>query len=224
MNQIKTIYIVSLFAAVAAHAADSPAIDTSYIPKVTTAAVQTAVDLSDNRGVSLLLDDKFTTGQVVVSGVSKIAKQAGVRPGDVLASICSQPANLRHYSDLQSVAGTHKVEFSLSGHTGVWGTVPLTAVKDNGDNIVLTKSLQLVDSAGNPVTAQPGENILKVCVPVSTISEVNKAVAPFDWRKIDNHKVSGGWLPMEYRFNRKEQLALVAVLTADNPPSEIKAK
>jgi hypothetical protein len=224
MNQIKTIYIVSLFFTAAAHAAESPAIDTSYIPKVTTAAVQTAVDLSDNRGVSLLLDDKFNAGHVVVSGVSKIAKQAGVRPGDVLASICSQPANLRHYTDLQSLAGEQNVELLLSRHTGVWGHVPLAAVKDQGDSVVLAKSVQLADSAGNQVTAQPGEIVLKVCVPVSTISEVNKAVAPFDWRKIDNHKVSGGWLPMEYRFNRKGQLALVAVLTADNPPSEIKAK
>jgi len=224
MNQIKTIYIVSLFFATAAQAAESSAIDTSYIPKVTAAAVQTAIDLSDNRGVSLLLDDKFNAGHVVVSGVSKIAKQAGVRPGDVLASICSQPANLRHYSDLQSLAGVNNVEFSLSNHTGVWGHVPLSAVKDNGDSIVLTKAVLLADSAGNQMTAQPGENILKVCLSVASIPEVTKVVAPFDWRKIDNHKVSGSWLPMEYRFNRKGQLALVALLPADNPPSEIKAK
>ena len=226
----KCIFALSMIAvAAAAHAADAQQTNLSYIDQVTAAAVQTSVDESDNRGFSLLVDEKFQSGHLVVSGVSRLAKQAGVQAGDVLTSVCGQPASLRHYGELMAIIGKSNVEMQIGQHLPLRGNVPASAVKEVAGQLVLTKALQIDSGAsfdqetGKPAveTVQAGEVIASVCVPLKTSLDLTTAVAPFDWRSVKGGKVAGGWLPMWYHFSRAGRPDQVAFLTSFNPPQNL---
>jgi hypothetical protein len=224
MNTIKTIVSLSLLAVAGAHAADKPTVhhtDTSYVNKVVQGVQQTAIDYSDNRGMSLLLDEKTKPGQLIVSGVSSLARQAGVEPGDVLKAICGTPANLRHLGDMAAVAGDAKVYMTIGGQP-VQGSIPaLASVKtDEKSRVVLNKSMPFDGVGTVPVVGVPaGSQISEVCVPVRTVEESVRVVAPFDQRlSPDGFLVAGGWVPMTYKMEHKGMPAVVVALPSWNPP------
>lgn len=229
MNTIKTIITLSLLAAAGArageaHDAYNPA---AVVDQVSAGMQQTAIDWSDNRGMSLLFDDHYKSGQVVVSGVSKLARQAGVLPGDVLKSMCTKPASLRHFGELAAVAGDAKVDMTINGQL-VRGKIPAAAVKIDGkQRVLLTQAMSFIGTGPAPVVnVQAGAEVSRVCVPVHTVQETVSVAAPFEHRLIDGHLVAGGWVPKEYRFERYSYglPVVVPVLTDWNPPQKIAAK
>lgn len=229
MNTIKTIVSLSLLAAVSAHAGEvyDARKDVAVVDKVTAAMQQVAIDESDNRGMSLLLDDHTKPGQLIVSGVSTLARQAGALPGDVLKSICTKPANLRHIGELAAVAGDSKVYMTINGQP-VQGKVPAAAVKaDDKGRVLLTKAMSFNGTGAAPVISVPaGAEVSQVCVPVHTMAENIRVVAPFDHRMIDGHLVAGGWVPQEYHFERYSYglPVVVGFLPCWNPPQQIAAR
>jgi hypothetical protein len=228
MNTIKTIVSLSLLAVAGAHAADKPTVhhtDTRYVDKVVQGVQQTAIDYSDNRGMSLLLDEKTKPGQLIVSGVSSLARQAGVEPGDVLKAICAKPANLRHYGELAGVAGNASVYMTVDGHQ-VKGSIPaLASVKtDDKNRVLLTKALSFDGVTPAAVVGAPaGSEVSEVCVPVRTVEESVRVVAPFDQRLTpDGFLVAGGWVPMTYHMEHKGMPAIITALPSWNPPQVAK--
>ncbi|TFW15459.1 hypothetical protein [Duganella callida] len=238
MNTIKTIISLSIIASAAAHAA-APDDRTAYLKKVLATEQQVAIDTSDNRGMSLLFDEKIKPGALVVSSVSTFAKEAGVLPGDVLKQVCGQPANnLRAYGALAAVVGKANILQSI-GRYVVTGNVPLSAVKVENDKLVLSKSVQLqgkfvpVDAKEPPsgpdqlVTVPAGEEIKNICLPVHSMSDYMAVVAPFDTRlNRDGQLLPGGWVPMQYQFERYSYGLPVYVghLTNWNPPQQVMAQ
>lgn len=239
MNTIKTIISLSIIASAAAHAA-APADQYAYLKKVVATEQQVAIDTSDNRGMSLLFDEKIKPGKLVVSGISTLAKEAGVLPGDVLKEVCGQPANnLRAYGAVAAAAGkSDDVLHSIGRYVGR-GTVPLDAVKIENDKLVLSKPVQLkgkfipvgakdVPSGPDGLWTVPaGEEISLVCLPIHSMSDYMAIVAPFDTRlNRDGQLLPGGWVPMDYRFERYSYGLPVHVghLTNWNPPQQIMAQ
>jgi len=98
MNTTKTIVSLFLLAAFSAHAGEvhDARKAVAVADKGTGAMQQVAIDESDNRGMSLLFDDKYKPGQLIVSSVSGYARKAGVQPDDVLKIICTKPSSMRH--------------------------------------------------------------------------------------------------------------------------------
>lgn len=238
MNTIKTIISLSIIASAAAHAA-APADQTAYLKKVLATEQQVAIDTSDNRGMSLLFDEKIKPGALVVSGVSTLAKEAGVLPGDVLKEVCGQPANnLRAYGAFAAAVGKTNVLQTIGRYVGT-GNVPLDAVKIENSKLVLSKPVQLkgkfvpVEAKEPPsgpaqlVTVPAGEEISSVCLPVHSMNDYMAIVAPFDTRlNRDGQLIPGGWVPMEYQFERYSYGLPVHVghLTNWNPPQQIMAQ
>lgn len=238
MNTIKTIISLSIIASAAAHA-DAPADRTAYLKKVLATEQQVAIDTSDNRGMSLLFDEKIKPGALVVSGVSTFAKDAGVLPGDVLKQVCGQPANdLRAYGALAAAVGKANVLQSIGRYVGT-GNVPLSAVKIENDKLVLSKPVQLqgkfvpADAKEPPsgpaqlVTVPAGAEITSVCLPIHSMSDYMALVAPFNTRlNRDGQLLPGGWVPMAYQFERYNYALPVHVgyLTNWNPPQQIMAQ
>lgn len=237
MNTIKTIISLSMIASTAAYAAEGDD-RTAYLGKVVNTMNQMAIDYSDNRGMSLLLDEKSKPGALTVSSVSTFAKQAGVLPGDVLKEVCGQPANnLRAYGALAAAMGKDDVLLTIGRYVGT-GNVPLTAVKIENDKLVLSKSIQIhgrfisvdakepVSGPDKLVTVQAGEEISNVCLPVHSISDFMAVIAPFDTRLNRNAQlVPGGWVVMQYHFERYSYgLPYFRHLTNWNPPEQIMAQ
>lgn len=228
MNTIKTVVSLSLLAAFNAHAGQvhdaSAAI--AVANKVMDGMEQTIIDESDNRGMSFLFDDKTQPGQVIVSGVSTLARQAGAAPGDVLKRVCTTPANLRHFGELVAVAGDAKVHM-IVGNQMVKDKIPAAAVKtDDKQRVLLTQAMSF-EGVGpdSKVSIPAGAVVSNVCVPVRTVAEVVQVVAPFDHRCMGNNVlVPGGFVPQEYWLERYSYGLPVHVTLPDwNPPQKVAA-
>ncbi len=208
MNTKTVLFSMSIIAAavagqVPAHAAPASAASDAKIAGINTA---------DNRGFSLTYDDQYKPGSVVVSGVSKAAAAAGVRPGDVLAMICTQPANQGHYDEVAKIAGDKAaVQFGV-GSDYLHGALP-AAKWEHGQEVTIQaetlhegafrlKSLFPWHDAGKAVPVDAGAVVANVCAPVHTALEATEVVAPFDGRSYNGQEVFGGRVPMTYVFFR----------------------
>ena len=208
MNTKPVLFSMSIIAAavagqVPAHAAPASAASDAKIAGINTA---------DNRGFSLNYDDQYKPGSVVVSGVSKAAAAAGVRPGDVLAMICTQPANQGHYDEVAKIAGDKAaVQFGV-GSDYLHGALP-AAKWEHGQEVTIQaetlhegafrlKSLFPWHDAGKAVPVDAGAVVANVCAPVHTALEATEVVAPFDGRSYNGQEVFGGRVPMTYVFFR----------------------
>ena len=208
MNTKTVLFSMSIIAAavagqVPAHAAPASAASDAKIAGINTA---------DNRGFSLTYDDQYKPGSVVVSGVSKAAAAAGVRPGHVLAMICTQPANQGHYDEVAKIAGDKAaVQFGV-GSDYLHGALP-AAKWEHGQEVTIQaetlhegafrlKSLFPWHDAGKAVPVDAGAVVANVCAPVHTALEATEVVAPFDGRSYNGQEVFGGRVPMTYVFFR----------------------
>ncbi|WP_287819604.1 hypothetical protein [Achromobacter sp.] len=208
MNTKTVLFSMSIIAAavagqVPAHAAPASAASDAKIAGINTA---------DNRGFSLTYDDQYKPGSVVVSGVSKAAAAAGVRPGDVLAMICTQPANQGHYDEVAKIAGDKAaVQFGV-GSDYLHGALP-AAKWEHGQEVTIQaetlhegafrlKSLFPWHDAGKAVPVDAGAVVANVCAPVHTALEATEVVAPSDGRSYNGQEVFGGRVPMTYVFFR----------------------
>ena len=207
MNTKTVLFSLSIIAAAVAGQVPAHAAPASAASDAKVAGVNTA----DNRGFSLTYDDQYKPGSVVVSGVSKAAAAAGVRPGDVLAMICTQPANQGHYDELAKIAGD-KAAVQFVGSDYLHGALP-AAKWEHGQEITtqaetmhegamrLHSLLPWIDP-GKSVPVNAGAVVANVCVPVHTALEATEVVAPFDGRSYNGQEVFGGRVPMKYVFFR----------------------
>jgi hypothetical protein len=205
MNTKTVLFSLSIIAAAIAGAAAHAA------PASAASDAKTTVNTADNRGFSLTFDDQYKPGSVVVSGVSKAAEAAGVRPGDVLAMICSQPANQGHYDELAKIAGD-KAAVQFVGSDYLHGALP--AAKWEHGQEVTTEAETMHEGAmrlhsllpwidpGKSVPVGAGAVVANVCAPVHTSLEATEVVAPFDGRDYNGQEVFGGRVPMKYVFFR----------------------
>lgn len=228
MNTIKTIVSLSLLTAVSVQAGQvhDTSKATAVANRVMDGMEQAIIDESDNRGMSFLLDDKTKPGQLIVSGVSALARQAGAQPGDVLKRICTTPANLRHIGDLAAVAGDDKVTMIIGGQQVV-DKIPAAAVKaDDKHRVQLVKATSFESiMPESRVTIPAGAEVSNVCVPVRTVAEAVRVVAPFDHRRLGNNAlIPGGWVPQTYWLERYSYgLPVLVNLPSWNPPRKVAA-
>jgi hypothetical protein len=218
MNTIKTILSLSLLTI--GGAAQATDINQQYaaIETTTKAVQQTAIDTSDNRGMTLLFDDQVQPGRIVVSGISKLARQAGVETGDVVTSICTKPANLKHYGELAGLVGKNDVYMVVGGHN-VKGNIPAAAVKVEKNRVVVNKAMTFDGVATAAVVGVPaGAEVYEVCVPVHTGEEAVSVIAPFTQRITpDGFLVQGGHYPMTYHIEHNGIPAVITALPNWNP-------
>ena len=156
------------------------------------ASVSAAQPANTPKDLNLKFDEKYRAGQLTVSAVSKHASEAGINPGDVVVSVCSLVANMRHYSEVLAIAktkGLPVLTYGMDKSGMVRGLfAPLVdvagpAMPDNFGLFVTNKNgLNALDIAGKPVKIKTGEKLYSVCAPVSTIAELNTVVSPFEAR------------------------------------------
>lgn len=218
MNTIKTILSLSLLAIGGAAQATDINQQFAAIEATTKAVQQTAIDTADNRGMTLLFDDQVQPGRVVVSGISKLARQAGVETGDVVTSICTKPANLKHYGELVGLVGKTDVYMIVGGHQ-VKGNLP-AGVKVEKNRVVVDKAMTFAGVATVAVVGVPaGAEVYEVCVPVHTGAEAVQVIAPFTQRMTpDGFLVDGGRYPMTYHMEHNGMPAVITALPNWNPP------
>lgn len=202
MKTVKTLVALSLLAVAGiASAADAK------MAAINNMASLTIASAGDNGGLSLnLVDDG---GKVVVRSVSKSAAAAGVKPGDVLKTVCTLPAGIEHVRDLATIAGGEPVYLSVVRG----GDLTDTRQPISPDNLQATAAGVTFKQDMGELRA--GDVIETACVPVHHAADYAAIVAPLSAREMGKEglPVAGAFIAMNHQFSRNGHDIAVADLT-----------